>query len=302
MSESIAFLIIVHQEPALLRRLVLSLRVPWARFFIHVDKRVDRAPFQNALSDIPEATLIEDQVDVYWAGWSLVQATLNLLQAALEADASLQRFLLLSGACYPLRSNTALRDFLFADKDEHITAIRMPNLDLQKPLSRLTKWHFEGGFRVPGLAARMIRLVNKIALRGPSRDLEMALGSDVPYAGHQWWALTREASETVMRVIAQRPQVVALFKYATCPDESFFQTILANSALSGRIKTCLTFTDWSRPQERPCLIDRGHVAELLRSEFIHSDGFGSGPVFFARKFSSKNAAILNEIDAIREGF
>jgi hypothetical protein len=302
MSESIAFLIIAHQEPGHLRRLVLALQAPWARFFIHIDNKVDSAPFQNALSDIPEATLIHNRVDIYWAGWSLVQATLNLLRASFDADASLQRFVLLSGACYPLRSNTALRDFLFADKDEHITSILMPNLDLQKPLSRLTKWHFEGGFRVPGLAARMIRLVNKIALRGPSRNVKMALGSDVPYAGHQWWALTREAGETVLRVTSQRPELVALFKYATCPDESFFQTILANSALSGRIKTCLTFTDWSRPQERPCLIDDGHMSELLQSKFIHSDAFGSGPVFFARKFSSKNAAILDKIDQIRGRF
>ncbi len=283
-----------------MRRLVLSLTAPWARFFIHIDKKVEIAPFRNALADISEVTLIPDRVNVYWGGWSQVQATLNLLQVSVGADASVLRFALLSGACYPVRSAAALHTFLFADNAEYISSVHLPKADLHEPLSRLTKWHFEGGQRVPGHAAHAIRLVNKIALRGPSRSLKAGLGDYVPYTGSQWWVLTREAVETVLHDASNRPEMIALFKYSNCPDESFFQTILANSALSSRIRPSLTFVDWSRPFERPCLIDEGHVSQFLDSKFIHSDASGSGPIFFARKFSSKNADILDKIDAIRE--
>lgn len=293
----IAFLIIAHTEPALLRRLVRTLDASWVRFFVHIDKKVEIRPFQDALSDVPNATLIENRVSVYWGGWSQVQATLNLIQEAVDSNEYFHRFALLSGSCYPVKSNVALRDFLLADDSERIDAVRMPNMEIHKPLSRLTKWYFEGGHRVPGLKAWGIQLANIIAALGPTRNLAEGLGDFVPYAGSQWWVVSNAAIRIILRTIHERPNLTALYRNSKIPDESFFQTIIANSSLSSRITESLTFADWSRPQERPCLIDEGHLAMLLDPGTNGSDLFGSPPIFFARKFSSRNADLLDKIDA-----
>ncbi|HEU5047887.1 MAG TPA: hypothetical protein VFT64_08605, partial [Rickettsiales bacterium] len=66
----IAYLILAHYQPELLRRLVLRLKSPWARFFIHIDAKSDIAPFLSALEGISRVTLVSQRIPVYWGGWS----------------------------------------------------------------------------------------------------------------------------------------------------------------------------------------------------------------------------------------
>jgi len=123
-SSKIAFLIAAHTEPVLLARLVRALASPWSHVFVHIDAKADIGIFLHELADIRGVTLIRDRVPVYWGGWSQVEASLRLLQAAREHDPAFARFVLLSGCCYPLRSNRALRDYLFTDDAEHIGLVR----------------------------------------------------------------------------------------------------------------------------------------------------------------------------------
>jgi hypothetical protein len=296
----IAFLVAAHSEPALLARLVRALAAPCARVFIHIDAKADIGAFLHELSAIPDVTLIHDRVHVHWGGWSQVEASLRLMRTALDHDPSLARFALLSGSCYPLRSNEALRDFLLADNTEHIDVGRMPSVGREKPLIRLTRWHFEGGDRTRGSKAAVIRLLNEAALRGPPRDPWKALDGFAPYAGSNWWVLTREAVQIIMQTAQTRPDLVAFYRHSAFPDESFFHTVLANSLPSARIGSSLTFTDWSPGPERPHPISERHLARLLDPAQARGDGSAAAGYFFARKFGTRNAHLLDRVDAARE--
>lgn len=289
-SSKIAFLIAAHEEPSLLRRLVLSLDAPWARFFVHIDRRVAARPFAEALSGIAHVTFIQPRVSVYWGGWSQVEATLLLIRRALAQDTTLARFALLSGACYPLRGNEALRDFLFASRAEYISAAPMPDAGRDKPLTRLTRWHVEGGLRGAGVKAKAIRMLNDLLRVLPARNLGLGLDGLKPYAGGSWWVLTREAVEQLLDGADRRPRLVKFLRHTHCPDECFFQTVLANGALRDRLAPSLTFSDWSDPAEQPRLIRDGHLTQLLGR---------NGAPFFARKFNHANAHLLDRIDAVR---
>jgi hypothetical protein len=286
----IAYLIAVHEEPRMLKRLVLALSAPWARFFVHIDRRVPARPFAEALSGIAHVEFVQPRVSVHWGGWSQLEATLRLMRRALAQDATLERFALLSGACYPLRRNEALRDFLFADKSEYISAYPMPDPVHDKPLTRLTRWHVEGGFRSTGAKARIIRMLNDSLRLLPERNLCSGLDGLVPYAGSSWWVLTRQSAQSILTWTEKRPQLVSFLRHSHCPDECFFQTILANSEPANRIAGTLTYADWSDPTEQPRLIRDSHLAQLLGRD---------GAPFFARKFSSANAPLLDRIDAAR---
>lgn len=291
---SIAFLILAHAEPALLRRLALALHAPWARFFIHVDAKVEIAPFKAALSDIPGIVLIDERIKVHWCGWSTVKATLNLLEAAIRASPSAQRFVLLSGSCYPVRENATLRDFLLKN-EEYIDAVKMPNEEEGKPLSLLTQWHFEGGNRASGPVALVIRQLNKLGRFVPYREVRKGLNGRTPYAGSAWWAVTRRTAEEFLRVANTEPQFVHLYKYSACPDESFFHTILLNGERKENIRGSLTYADWSHTTDSPCAINEGHLPLLISSSMAEN----AEPIFFARKFSAKNVHILDRIDECR---
>jgi len=289
-SAKIAFLIAAHTEPALLARLVRALRAPWSHVFVHIDAKADIGIFLHELSDTRGVTLIRERVAVHWGGWSQVEASLRLMRTAREHDRTFARFVLLSGCCYPMRSNSALRDHLFTDDAEHIGLMRMPDAKTEKPIERLTRWHFEGGDRTRGSKAALLRLLNKVTFYGPPRDMTAALDGLVPYAGSSWWALTHGAVDTVLQTVAQRPRLVELFRHSAFPDEGFFHTIIANAIPPDRIRAPLTFADWTPGPERPHPISEAHLARLL--------GDGT-PYLFARKFSRRNAHLLDIIDAAR---
>src|SRR3954454_18339911 len=242
----IAYLIVAHHEPDILRRLVLSLSAEWSRFFIHIDKKVDVRPLVEALADVPDVTFVEARVPVYWGGWSQVRATLSLIDAAVMSSQPFSRFVLLSGVCHPVKTNREIRDTLLNSRFEYMNAYPMPNEKYEKPLTRLTQWYFEGGDRMSGFKARCIRRLNRLAISsGLTRSINNGLGELTPYAGSNWWALTNDAIDLIQETIKMKPNMLALYKYSLCPDESFFQTIIANSRLHDRIKPGLTFTDWS---------------------------------------------------------
>jgi hypothetical protein len=296
-SSRIAFLIAAHTDPSMLARLVRALAAPWAHVFIHIDAKADIDAFIPALSDNPDVTLIRNRVAVHWGGWSQVEASLRLIGAALEHDPSFARFVLLSGMCYPLTGNAALRDFLLAGNTEHIGAVRMPSVEREKPLTRLTRWHFEGGDRTSGGKAACLRLLNRIAQYGPPRDAMKALEGFAPYAGSSWWALTQEAVLAIRQAVDAHPGLVEFFRHSAFPDESFFHTILANTFAPDRLGASLTFADWSPGPERPHAISERHLAQLLDPGPKSEES--AGPFFFARKFSTRNSDLLDRIDAAR---
>ena len=297
-SARIAFLVAAHSEPVLLARLVRALAAPWAHVFIHIDAKTDIGAFLQELSDIPDVTFISDRVRVYWGGWSQVEASLRLMRAARDHHPSFARFALLSGACYPLRGSVALRDFLLADNTEHIAVAR---LDREKPLKRLTRWHFEGGNRTSGSKAAFIRLLNTVTLCGPPRNAWKALDGFAPHSGSNWWTLTREAVEIIMHTTQTRPELVEFYRHSAFPDESFFQTVLANSLPPARIGSTLTFADWSPGRERPHPISERHLARLLDPAQAQGGDNQPAGYFFARKFGARNAHLLDIIDAARRG-
>jgi hypothetical protein len=300
--QMIAYLVMAHREPQILRRLVASLAAPWSRAYIHIDKKVDIAPFVAALSGSPNVAFIENRVPVHWGGWSQVQATINLIQAAASASHPFTRFALLSGDCYPVKDNLTIRDFLFADGNEYIDVVEMPNAVWDKPLSRLTRWHFEGGHRAAGFAAFCIRRVNELARFWPPRNLKAALEDHVPYAGNTWWILSRDAIEIILTAIAHKQRLVAFYRHSASPDESFFHTIIGNSSAASRVAAGLMFADWSNRQSGPCLINHGHLPGLLSSDVGRRRARGEQPALFARKFATENADLLDKIDAARAGW
>jgi hypothetical protein len=215
-----------------------------------------------------------------------VEATLRLMRIAVTKDRTLARFALLSGACYPLKSNEALRDHLLGGEREHISAFPMPDDARDKPLTRLTRWHLERGLRGKGLGGRAARLVNDALRLLPPRRL----AGLVPYAGSSWFVVTRQAVLTILERVETDRRFVSFFRCSHCPDESFFQTLLADSALGERMAGSVTFADWSPGIEQPSLIREDHLPRLLD---------GSQELLFARKFSSRNADLLDRIDAAR---
>lgn len=290
----IAYLVVVHDNPSNLPRLIDSLQDTDVAFFIHVDAKADIEAFRSSVLCHDNVFFVDRRVSVNWGGWSLVQATLNTMEAAVSVG-QYNRYVLLSGACLPLTSAANIKHFFRGNANEYISVRPFPDLVRHKPRSRLTKIYIEGGDRTSGLKARFKQLLNCIMKILPERPIEKILGDYNAFSGSNWWALTHDAVSLIRRAIVERPDIVSLFRTSKIPDESFFHTIIASELGAENLKRGLTYVDWSDANERPAYIRRTHLENLRDANLQATDDYGHGPVLFARKFGTKNDAIAVEL-------
>lgn len=283
-----------HNTPQHTGRLIAKLRSPNSRFFVHIDRKADLSPFNYLRSH--DTLFIAERESVYWADVSQIDAALKLVAAALESEPRMERFVLLSGADYPVRSRAEVEDYLLDNlTTEYMNLRRMPAPEVGKPISRLRN------YRIPsGAAAWRVKLVKagqRLDLIPREREFAKIFGDIVPFAGSQWWAVSRAAAESFDMFRTRYPQVHAYYRNTEVPDESYFHTVLGNSSFSSNVKRNLTYTDWSDGGPSPATLTAGHIDRLISEPvFRGSDPYGSGDILFARKFPDESEVLTQMLD------
>ena len=294
----IAYLILAHDAPKHLSRLVRALDSANSTFVIHVDRKSDIAPFRERVSQ-RNATFLDERVAVYWGEFSIVQATIQLMKTALNHSSCPDYLCLLSGSDYPLRGPDYIDAFLCRNKGcEFINLVPMPCDDVGKRINRLQEYRLQtpqDGRFARAIIARLNRFINEMLK--VRRDHLKVLKDMTPYAGSQWWTLTQNASRYILEFIDSRPDVIQFFRNTYLPDESIIHTIIGNSKFSPKAVRNLTFADWSRPNGGPAIIDMDHLNAFVKTErVVSADFYGRGELLFARKFADDSAQLTNFID------
>jgi hypothetical protein len=281
-----AFLILAHQWPQQLRRLIARLEADWAHCFVHIDAKSDIAPFRQALASAQNAAILPDErrVKVYWGGFSVVRATLQLIRFATENDSGFGRFCLLSGTDYPVRPLSEIAG-VFSGDDELICVDRRLDRDGDTIFDRSARHIFLGD---NGFARALAKIP---LLKWAPREIGERLGRrkfPFPiYQGSQWWCLTAPAVKAVVQIMADESDYGRWFRYTRIPDEMVFHTALKTTAYAVKIaidrtvapskalpKFGLHYLTWARPNPTsPRCLDMSDYDELTASK-----------AFFARKF------------------
>jgi Core-2/I-Branching enzyme len=289
----IAYLVFAYKNPQLLKREIGKLSSEECAFFIHIDQKSNMKDFSRIRGE--NVFFSEKRMPVYWAEFSGVQAMLLLLRQALEGPQDYDYFVLLSGSEYPLRSRKYIHTFLEENRGlEFINIVKMPAPG--KPISRINTLRIESDKPVRRFA---VRALAKVGLA--QRDFRKYLGSLEPYSGITWWALTRDACQYILEFVARNQHVAEYFQNVFAPEETFFHTILGNSAFRSRIRRNLLYEDWSVQGGHPAMINGTHVAFFEAQEKVCvSDVYGPGELLFARKFSDDSLDLLQRIDDMIE--
>lgn len=304
-----AALLVLAHDPAPLGYLLRALD-PGFDVFIHLDAKCPAVP---ALP--PQARLIEPRIEVFWGGWSLMQATLALIEAALAAG-SYQRLALISGDSLPVRPPTALAAALAEPDAEYIELIDVqddPSLagaEMQIAIDRhgwVQPWRFHNAvawdhvllnpFTAAAAAARYrVDEATMNWIRGEAQQAVSTVLAALPPRpplfrrlcyGTQWWALSREVLTALLPTL-RRPEITRYFRHMQAPDEHMIQTVLANRPdLLGSRRILGT----------PVLVD--HALRAQGQDWLDEPGFrgaaGRGAqVLFARKFRPAHTAALAE--------
>jgi len=293
----IAYLILAHNDPAHLQRLVQRLGAPGAAFFVHLDAKSDINAFASLGSVV---TFCERRVNCGWGDISLVDATLELMRCAAAVPGGFDRFVLLSGACYPVQTPDYIEAFLARHRaTEFIEVFALPNVRYEKRLERITRVWIRKGKPLARLRWPLQRLLNKIL---PERNYEKVLAGGEPVTGSQWWCLTGEAVRHLLDVTTQQPALYRFCKFVDCPDEFYFQFILWNSRFRSNISHSLTFTHWAAGKTGPEMLDASYLPQfegpVIRDSESNNAPGEKREVLFARKFSSASAPVLDAIDGM----
>lgn len=288
-----AFLIAAHQDPQHLSRLIDVMNSGQAHFFVHIDRKVSLAPFQEHCKR-DNVTFIDNRIKVSWGGWSQVQATLNMMIAASESNVEFSYYTLMSGTHFPLKPARAIYDFVEQSGHEMINIVSVPNVLASKGLDRFTKFHVDGASKRNGKTGVALSLLCR-AVNALPRKFAPPLPGWTPYAGSSWWTLSSAAVSHILRSVREHPELIRFFKYKIFSDESFFQTILGNSEFRSKCSRADVYTDWSNPKSAPCFLDLHHLDVLLSKDFKLDDCYGTGPANYARKLGNDNLSVVNAI-------
>ena len=239
----IAFLELCHCDPAVVARVANRLTEnPNFAMYIHVDAKADIVPFEGALSQNSRVFFLRNRKKVYWGGYNAVEATIELLRAALGSDSNYDYFVLLQNLDYPIRSNAYIEKYFEQNTGkEFIRGCRIANSK---------DWHYARKYKIYNKRDDDFYIINKSMLKRYMRYL-MVLSHSVTtihfngvikeksavyemYYGAAQWAVTRACARFIVEFAENHPVFNEIFKHIQFPDEEYFHTIVHNSVFKYR--------------------------------------------------------------------
>lgn len=289
----IAYLMLFHKDPRLLKRVIETLSSEDCGFFVHIDQKSDIRGFSGISGD--NISFCERRIPVYWSQFSQIEATMLLVRGALDSSANYDYFIFMQGGTYPLRSGEYIQRFLEKNGgSEFLNLVKMPAPGY--PLSKINTLAYPSDMPVRRSAARALA---KLGLA--QRDYRKYLKGLEAYSGNAWWALSRDACQYLAEFMTSNPHVEEYFRKTLVPDESFFHTILGNSPFRPRIRRSLVYADWTTHGAHPAMLTEEHIRVFAAQEKVWvEDEWGSEEMLFARKFSDDRLDLLKQIDEMIE--
>ncbi|OEY71663.1 beta-1,6-N-acetylglucosaminyltransferase [Salegentibacter salarius] len=309
---NINYLILAHNNPKQLLRLVRHLNEPDVYFYIHIDKKANQLLFEKILMSYQNLKFVplRKRKKIHWGDVSMVTATLELMNQVSE-DQRNGYSILLSAQDYPITSNQYIYDFLKRNYGKSfISLFKIPHPGWENGgLPRLNKykinkssqrkhflmlpsifdrefysWETFGKINFLRKTGRWRKVFNIFKKRKFPDLLE-------PFGGGQWWALPIEIVNRILSFHNTHPEYLKYHKYTLAPDEIFFHSIIAflQKEKHFDIKRSLTYVNWERPSgPLPITFLKEDFDELKEASKNH---------LFARKFDiERDTEILDEID------
>lgn len=275
----IAHIILAHNNPEQLLRLIGRLQHPDADVYIHLDGKAGIGAFA-AILKIPNVYFIQSRVKVYWGSYSIIQATINSFTEILAAKKNYAYINLLSGNDYPIKSTAQIHEFFNRHPGRIFMEYVTTDSDWWHSIkTRVTQYHLTD-FHFPACYYVQV-LLNKIM---PERKAPASL----QFVGRsQWLTLTSDAAQYVVDYLRDNPKIRQFFRLTWGADEILIHTILYNSPFKDKIENNnYRYIDWSEKKASPKTLNMADADMLVNS-----------PCLFARKFDlAGEPEIFNYLD------
>lgn len=260
----VAFLMLCHKNPKQINLLLKALKHPQIDVFIHVDSKNENIREDIEKSDGVYLLPKKDCVDVQWAQFSEVKATLNLLNVAISKG-GYSHYFLISGQDFPLKSIGKIVRFLNERKDENFI-----DCALIKRFEKRNDIYFPRmviGRRIWQKILKGILVYSTGGWNQTFSIIKRLKPANVQYYfGSQWWCLNDAMVKWIYNFLENYPEYIKLFKHSLCPDECFFQTLVMNSPFANTTKPYLHYIKWEKGKSSPKTLTTIDYEELKKAE------------------------------------
>ena len=283
----IAFILLCHKDAPGIVEQATRLTATGDYVAIHFDARARAADFATlteALGNNPGVVFARRRVRCGWGEWSLVQATLLAVEAAVEAFPKATHFYMLSGDCAAIKSAAHAHRVLDARDVDYVESFDFFKSDWIKTGFKGERLHYRHWFNErqrKRLFYASYNLQRRLGLaRKVPEDIQVMIGS-------QWWCLRRRTIEAILEFCRARADVLRFFRTTWIPDETFFQTAVRHLVPAREIECrTLTFKMFS---------DYGMPVTFYNDQY---DFLISQDYFFARKISPEAGLLKRRLGAL----
>ena len=301
----IAYIILAHNYPEQLARLIFKLNTDDVSFFIHIDKKTDKTIYYqmfNQLNKLSNVFFVK-RYNSHWGSFNLVKATLEAINVIGKTGLKFDYVMFLSGQDYLIKTNAYIKRFLKKNQGkEFIEYFSLPYSQWKEGgFLRIEYWHiFWNGqyfcindpyYCIPEkreFKSSIVSLLYSFLILPLFKKRKLPEGFAI-YGGSQFWCLTGECIKWINIFVKQNPKFVKRFNYTYCTDEVFFQTLILNSPFKDKVvNDNLKYIDWGDDiyAYHPIILEKKDFEKIRQSEKL-----------FARKFDpSKDSDILDMID------
>ena len=262
----VAFLMQCHKNPEQINLLLEALNHPMVDVFVHVDKKSqaikDKITQRAGVYILPE----QQCVDVQWAQYSQVEATLQLLRAAVNRG-GYSHYWLISGQDYPLRPMDNILDFLEANQEANF--IECSQI---KPFNKRNDVYFPNSVIGRKLWQKVLKNLWSYGTGGWNKTFPIfkrKAPDDFKYwFGSQWWCLNSTTAQWIIDYLNEHTEYEKFFEHSLCSDECFFQTLVMNSPFANTTKPYLHYIKWEKGKSSPRTLTTIDYEELKKTEKI----------------------------------
>lgn len=224
----LAHLLLIHKDPAQVKRLINRLDHKNADIFIHLDLKCDIADYQ-CLLEFKNVHFIKNRIKVNWGGYSTLQATLHGFKEILGTQTRYSHINLLSGQDYPLKDAEHIQNFLFSNPDKSYIQYRSIDNEWVNGQVRIAKYSF-GDIDLPIPGRYILEKLANFSL--PKRKSPLGLKT---FGESTWVTITPGSAQYVLDYLQANPKIESFFKYTWGADEVVIQTILLNGSTKDTI-------------------------------------------------------------------
>lgn len=275
-----AYLIIAHKDFLVLQKLIESLDDKRNDIYVHIDRKSKRMPTLSCRFSRLFLVPNNKRVKVYWATVSQIKVEFVLFRMA-YLHGRYERYTLISGTHFPLKSQDEIHSYLEQFEDKEI--LSPMQCESKEVDFKLLHYHFFLQHLYSGQA--FVRYACNIMWRAVlflQYKFHCERQTKKQYIkASNWVSITQNAIEYLLK---NEEEIMRQYRFSFCGDEFFVPTELNVRASDFNIAYS--------PRFLAVRFSSANAKELSLKDYKWLMCSGC---MFARKFSSKNMGLINKI-------